>query len=293
MPAYKQQTRAQARTSIYQLMRRNKYASGLVLASPSPTVSAFALEEAKRFPTDTFVGAGIYAVSGTGAGQSSLVSNSDAGTGLITIAPSVGTPFDSTTRVEILPDELTPDAVNEMINLAIDSLEDTVDVYVRYHNPVIDSTLCQITIPDDLTKLTEVSYLDAGNIWRPYRYRHNPEIPSEEHYYDFTVSGRTIYLSQPIPSDIVTTNIIIGGYRPPAHPTSDSDVLEAPIPFIVYHAAANLEQSLTGNVDVDAEGHQTRGGQWLAQAQLHRPSRDYSGMKPNTIVLDPVSVSAQ
>ena len=283
---FRQDSRGTLRRKIGLLMRRNSFITGTVLASPAPSSTTFALTSAKMFGADHFKGNVIYAVSGTGAGQSAFCSASAIGTGVLTVSPALSPVFDSTTVVECWPDEITPDAVNNAINLALDDLEDILNVYVETASPTLNTARDVVTIPTAYVKLCIVRYLDAGGTWRVYRYCHSPELFREEQGKGFTFMGRSVYLSQPIPSDIAGTDILITGYSLPAQLNADTDLAQCPAPFLVYKAAALLEQSLTGNVDIDSEGHASRGSQWLAQAQQLRPAMPYQHYLPNTIVLE-------
>lgn len=281
---FRQDTLAELIRKVGYLMLRDKFLYDQVLADPAPSASTFALQKAKKFPAGHYDGMIAYLVAGTGSGQESFVDDSATGTGVITVSPSLSTTPDSTTYVEFWPADLPRDAVAAAINLALDDLGDVLDVYVETASPTIDSDRRVITIPDTYVKLVDVKYRDSGGAWKVYRYSHNPDLPKQEQGMDFTVQGRSIYLSEELPDSALEYKI--SGYRLPAEMTSDSSLAEAPAPYLVYKAAANLEQSLAGSVDVDPENHATRGGTWLAQAQLHRPAGSYANYLPNTIVLD-------
>lgn len=286
---FRQHTLAELRTRVYRLTRRDQYAAGLVLAAPAPTNSTFGLEEVRRYPDGYFTGKTVYSVAGTGSGQVRFVSDSDSGTGVVTVSPSLTVVFDATTRVEILPDELTPEAVTEALNNALEELQDNLNVEIATASPVIDSTRMIVDIPDEYVKLHSFSYMDAGGLWREFRPRHSSDLPGQEQGMDFYVRNRKIYLSEPVPSDILGNSIFIAGYRLPAALVLDSDLAEAPAPWLVYKAAANLEQALIGNVDVDSEGHGPRSTGWLAQAERVRPDGRYTNFRPNTMILSPAA----
>lgn len=283
---FRQKTVAQARMALGRLMLRGKYTTGHVIASPAPTTTAFSLEEAKIFPDDHFQGYIVYCLSGTGAGQSGYVSQSDSGTGVLTIAPAVALTFDTTSLLEIIPDQTTPAEILNALNLAAETISSQCDVYVETTSPTLDSEYRVVTVPSSYIKLCVVRYRDSGGIWRVFRYSHSPEQPGQEQGKDFTLQGRLVYLSEPIPGSIPGSDIVISGYRLPAEMVLDSDPVEVPISYLVFEAAGLLEQGLAGNVDVDPEGHGSRATGWLASALRERATAPYINYLPNTIILD-------
>lgn len=285
MPQFQQNTKASVRRSIATLTHRDSFLWDTVLASPAPTASSFALQRAKRYPDEHFIGRVVYVISGTGAGQVTYVSNSALGTGVITVSPSLTPTLDATSIVELYPEGLDPESIDSSINDAIDSLAaGALDVYVETLSPVLDTARQVLTIPDTYIKFCDIRYQDSGGIWRVFRHSFTPESPGQEQGRDFIVEGRLAYLSEPIPDSVLIYKC--SGYRLPAHPSSDSSLLEVPTPFVSFQAAAMLEQSLIGGSEIDPEAHSTRAGGWLQLAQLHRPAGNYTNYLPNTFVLD-------
>lgn len=281
---FRQDTLVQLRRKIGFLMHRDNFIFGTVLASPAPTSTTFALETTKKYPSNHFDGEIVYSVSGTGLGQSAFVDASAVGTGVITVTPALGVVFGTSTVVEIWPDSLKPDAVNNAINLALDDLGDVINVYAETISPTLNSDRDEITIPATLVKMVDIRYQDAGGRWVVYRHAHTPEYYGQEQGRDFTVEARVAYLSEPIPSDALIYKI--SGYRLPAQLALDADLAEGPPAFLVFKAASLLEQSLAGNADLDPEGHSGRSTAWAGLAMLQKPAGNFTNFVPNTFVLE-------
>lgn len=279
-------TVAELKSDVARLAFRNKYIRGTALASPTPTGTDFSLNEAKRFPDGHFQAQVFSIVSGTGEGQASYCDDSARGTGTITVSPAFDPVPDSTSVLESWPEEITPDDVLAAINTAVETALSKINVYTELSGPDLDESYQFITIPDTWVKFCEVKYLDAGSVWRVYRYSHTPDLPGQEQGRDFTINGRSLRLSEPIPSDIDPDNIFISGYRLPNRVSGNSDTVECPIAFATYHVAGVLQQALIGLADTDPEGHQQRSSGWFALAQRELAQIPYTNYRPNTILLE-------
>lgn len=282
--AYVPLTRQQLRDRVGRIGWRDKFVSGLVVVSPdAPTSTTFALQRAKLRTNGHYRGQIAYAVLGTGSGQSGYVSNSAVGTGVLTITPALSVTFDATTRVEGWPEGLDPDSINEAINEAIDDVANRFGVYVEELAPTLDSERMRVTVPTGWNKLVDVTYTDAGGNVVVFRHRNNPDVAQQEQWRDFTVRGGLIRLSEPIGSTV--TDIIVRGYRAPAHPVLDTDVVECNPAFLTYKVIALLEQSGIAATVNDPQGHQQRASTAQAQAQLLRQEINGNWL-PNTVELD-------
>lgn len=275
------------RRRVLSLTHRDSYTYGQVLASPAPTGTSFALANARKFPDKNFEGKVAFSLAGTGAGQSGYVEESASGTGVITVTPALATTFDTSTLVEILPDDITPESFMENVNTALEGIVDAVNIYEEIADPVIfDAERRQITIPAEFVKLHRIKYLDSGGVWRVFRPVHNPELLGQEQGLDFAVHGRTVYLSQALPSDIGVGNLIISGYRMPDVVDSDTDVVEAPSAYMTFKVAALLEQGQIASGENDPDAHTTRGSTWATQSEIERQKGSFgTNYLPGTVAL--------
>ena len=285
MPSrFRQETRGALRRAVGNLMFRGAFMYDTVLASPAPTSSTFALNKAKRYPSGSFVGRVAYVVSGTGAGQSSGVSVSTTGTGVLTVVPSLGTTLDATSVVEIWPESLDPDSVNQALDMALRDVEEICQIRTDIANPTLDSSFTKITVPATLTKIIDVTYMDAGNNWIPYAHaRYSNQLT--ELWRGFTIRNGLISLSEPISSSIAGSNILVRGYRLPNALIADTDLCEINPAFMVYKAAFLLEAGEAGGSSVDPEQHSGRPANWLRDALQIRESMGTS-WEPGTMELD-------
>ena len=280
MAQFPTRTRAQIRRSIASLMHREKFVWGSVLASPAPTTTTFALNEAKRFPNDYLQGRNLYVVDGTQIGQSAVVSGSAVGTGVVTYAPATTLAIPAVSTVEIYPEDLYPDSINEAINIAILDVAEFVHVPYETTNPTLDSDRQFLTLPGDFTKVTDVRYLDDGDVRHVYQIVDEPHEMWDHNDAAF-LSGSQLQLRPWIPASIAGASIILRGYRHPVLMTTDSDICEVNPAYLIFRAAGLLEQARVEGAGLDPEQHQVRANNWLAQALVLREALTIS-WRPGT-----------
>jgi hypothetical protein len=212
------------------------------------------------------------------------VSASVTGTGVITVVPSLGVTFDATSVIELWPESLDPDSVNDALNLAVLDAGEICQIRQDITNPTLDATYKIVTLPATFTKIIDVTYKDAGANWIPYAYARYPNQLTEM-WRGFTIRNGGIYLSEPISSSIAGTDIAVRGYRLPNTLTNDTDLCEVNPAFLVYMAAFFLEAGEAGGSTVDPDQHAGRAANWLRAALSIRESMG-TNWEPGTMELE-------
>jgi hypothetical protein len=242
------------------LLGRDKFGYGGVTAA---TVNSVSAKFARRYPDGTYKGRDVYIVSGHGHGQDAMVSNSFVGSGELQVSPGWQTVPDTSSVIEVWSDRVTPDDVNDALNLAIMDLTQVA--------PVREDRLVQlaglptdrlsIPIPEDFTHVFQIESLDS-TLWSTWdRTKADPEQL-------YTMRNRRAYLPTALPSSV--TELWIRGYRRPRRLLNDSDICEVTADYVVLMASFYLDASAAEGQALDPEQHAGRAGNWYRQALLRR-----------------------
>jgi hypothetical protein len=196
--------------------------------------------------------------TGPNAGQQRTVMHSYESTGQITTTSSFGsTPVVGNTG-EFWPGDIAADTINANINTAIGRGSDVVNTYLETV-PTIDTTRLIVNIPANFTRLVGFNYFYNGVI---YDYALTDWLDSN--YDQALVRGRKLYLSNPVTA--AATDMVIQGYRVPALPTQDSDVIEMNPEFVKLMAAALTEAGDAAMPGYDPEASTARSQVWFREA---------------------------
>lgn len=263
---FRQETRATLRRRVGALVAPETFAAGQVLAATGTTVT---LQVVKRYPNGHFKGRIGHVTSGTGAGQSFTVTDSASGTGVLTVTPAFDTPPDATSQVEIWPEGIEPERVNDALNAAVLEASGLVAIRADQTSPTLDAGRKVITPPATWVYVLDVLYQDDSGSWRKY-YPSRFEDYLIEQDLGFTCLNGTIQLSHPIPANVSGANILLRGYRLPVELTSDATLAEVPADFLVYTAALALESGRVAGPLLDPEQHATRSSAWLRSSLVAR-----------------------
>lgn len=267
--SFRQVTRGALRRKIgFLVFGRDKFLHGTATAGTSTT---FTLTEAQRFTTGALVGRVAHIVSGTGSGQSRLVSANTQGTGTCTVSPAWVTAPDVDSEIEIWDDRITPDEVNAKIDLAVLEASDLTPIYAESASPTLNADRDIVTLPATFTHLIDFSYIgSADRISVRYYPRQYINLQTDEPHF-VMYPGRKINLSHAIPDDILGADMTVRGYRLPAEMDSDDDLCEIRPDYLIYKAATSIEASAIGSSVNDIENHDTRGAAWLRGALALEP----------------------
>lgn len=279
---FRRETLATIRRRVGYLRHRDKFVYGTATAASSTTIT---LTETKILQDGALKGGTGYIVSGTGNGQSNRVSNNVTGTGVITFVASWAVTPDTTSVLEVWPDNESPTIVNNAINQAINDAQDQALVRDIDDNPTLDADRIVITPASTYLKVYAVTWKDTSS--PPRHYRARPVNYADELYiqdagqWRFACLDGSLVLNQAIPADIVGTNIKVHGYRLPNLLSADTDQAEVRSDYLVYKAAVLLESANIANPQFDPEGHAQRANVWLREV-----ARAYPGLniefEPNT-----------
>jgi hypothetical protein len=257
MPSYQSQTRAQIRQAVgYLAYARQLFFADTVATVMAPGFPTF--NKVRQYPDDTLLGRGLYFATGPNAGQQRTVMHSYESTGQITTTSSFGsTPVVGNTG-EFWPGDIAADTINANINTAIGRGSDVVNTYIEAI-PTIDSTRMIVDIPANFTRLVGFNYFYNGVI---YNYALTDWLDSN--YDQAMVRGRKLYLSNAVQSS--ATDMVVQGYRVPALPTQDSDVIEMNPEFVKLMAAALTEAGDAAMPGYDPEASTARSQVWFREA---------------------------
>lgn len=254
---YQALTRRQVRQSIgYLAYARQLFTVDTVSAVTSG--STFSFVKIGQYPDDTLQGRNLYFTTGVNAGRQRTVADTFELTGQIICtaafpnAPSIGD------QAEFWPGDIAPDTINENINTAIGRGSDVVNTYLEAV-PTIDSTRMIVDIPANFTRLVGFDYFYNGIV---YNYALTDWL--DPNYDQAMVRGRKLYLSTPVQAS--ATDMILRGYRLPALPTQDSDVIEMNPEFVKLMAAALTEAGDAAQPGYDPEASAARSQVWFREA---------------------------
>lgn len=280
---FRQETRAQLRRRVgYLLFGRDKfqYATASAGAVNSATLAFIA-----RSPDNAWVGKTAYIASGTGSGQYRAVSASSQSASTITPATNFAPAPDATSVIELWPEGVLPDDVNEALSRAVLRASDIVQI-VSDQQP---ASLVAITggtdtigvvLPANMVRVAQVRYLDSAQTWHNY---YPAEWLNRYAGDTFTLGpSRTLYFYPPIPSSITQANMHCLGYRLPADFTADTDLCEVPPQYLIYFAAAMLDAGEAYGAELDPEQHSGRAANWLREAAALEP-RMVTDWLPGTV----------
>lgn len=280
---FRRESLATIRRRVGYLRHRDKFLYGTATAATATTIT---LNEAKTLQANGLSGGTGYIVSGTGSGQQNRVQSNAAGTGVITFVNSFAVTPDTTSVLEVWPDNEAPTVVNNAINEAINDAQLESIVRDTTTNPTLDADRKTITPPDTYTKVYAVTWVDSSGRWYRARavnyldelYRLDPGQLA------FATQDGLIILNQEIPEDILGADIRLAGYRLPALLSSDADLAEVRSDYLVYKAAVLLESAKIANPQFDPEGHAQRANVWLREVARAYPGLN-TELEPSTVDL--------
>lgn len=280
---YISESRATIRTHIGRLIFGSRFLTDTISAVGANTIT---LPKSSRFGIDHFTGGVAYVVDGPVAGASTYVAANAPGTGQLTLSPvpvvmpSVGN------KVEVWPDETSPDEVNDAINLAIlDAQHLAASIQVQV-SPTIDTPRTRVTIPATWTMVARLRYDDGG-----ITYRLRPRDPRDPNPWDqeppttFDIEGQAIVVWGGVPSS--ATNVRLVGYAPAQILANDTDLATVRSDFLVYKAASILVQNRMATPQLDPEGSGTRATFWAQQAEQKKREMNTQAMS-NTVRIEEV-----
>ena len=244
----------------------------------SPT--SVSLEAIKRYPDESFAGRTAAIVQGTGVGQSRIIVDSNQQDGVVFVSPSWATSPGAGSVVEIWTEDMTPERVNEAINLAILDAQEVVQVPVRVHPVSVSSDRLELELPDELVKVSGLLYRQAGGSF--FQYEEVGADWTREAPRGYTLLGRTLYVSPAVPAEVPASELWIAGYKLLEVMDTDDDLSELPSEFLVYMAAYLLDAGEAASPVVDTAQHGPRSANWLRQALLIR-DRMATAFAPNTV----------
>jgi hypothetical protein len=261
---YIAETREKVRERIGRLMYGAKFLKDVVASVGANYIAA---NKAARFRADHFSGHVLYVVDGLAVGTSTYISESESATAQLTLSPVplvMPAPGD---KIEVWPEETTPDDVNEAINLAILEVQHLTATPAVATSPTIDSARTRITIPATWSMISRLTYEYGG---LKYRLRpRDPRDPRPEDQawpltFDIEAPNAQIHVYGGVPSS--ASNVRLVGYAMPSLPTSDADLLDLRSDYVVYKAASILAQSRMGSPEIDPQGHGGKATFWTGEA---------------------------
>jgi hypothetical protein len=232
----------------------------------------------------------VYVVDGPVAGISTYVSSNAPGLGQLTlfpvpvVMPSVGN------KVEIWPDELTPDEVNDAITMAILDVQHLAAAIAVQTSPTLSVDQKRITIPATWTMVARLFYEDGG-----LKYRLRPRDPRDPNPQDqdppltFDIENdgdtKSIVVWGGVPTS--ATNVRLVGYAGASVPVADTDVAAVRSDFLVYKAASILSQNHMATQMLDPEGSGAKATFWAQQAEAKKREMNVQAMA-NTVRIEEV-----
>lgn len=255
--SYQSLTRGEVRRRIGALAYTRQHFGYGPLTQVQGAGTILLLERANQLPPEHFVGHLGYFGAGTAAGQvRSMISGALPGQLLVSPAysplPTVGD------TLEIWPGDVDPNAINDHIRSAIGRGSDIVNTYVEAV-PTIDSTRMIIDIPTTFTRVSGFHYYYNGII---YAYTRSDWL--DPTYDQYQVRGRKLYLSTAVQAS--ATDLVIQGYRVPALPSADADLIEMNPEYVMYMAAAMMEAGDAAQPGYDPEASGQRATVWYREA---------------------------
>lgn len=278
MALFRAETKARIRRRIGYLIFGSEFVYGPIAARDSTT---FTLLQAARMPDDYFVGRVAHFL---GTGESLSVSDSENGTGMMTVLPAFNVLPDVASEVEVWSDSVGITEVDEAINQAILDAADQSPVKVRATLDEFAVDRKSVELPETWSHLSGLYWEYGNTIERPkYVTDRGRFQPYSTYPVEYTLEGHTIHLPYALPSSVADIHVV--GYRLPQELVEDSDECEVRSDYVVYKAASLLQMEDLGTVSSDPEAHSQRGSGWLSHAEMVR-----SKMKPrwdsNTVALE-------
>lgn len=262
---YIAETREKVRERVGRLVYGTKYLKDIIATVGANYIT---VPKATRFATDHFSGYVLYVVDGPVAGISTYVSSSEPGTSKLFLSPvpivmpSVGN------KIEVWPEESTPDDVNEAINMAVLDVQHLTAQVAVQTSPTIDADRSRVTIPATWSQVARLTF-EYGGLKYALRPRDpRDQMPWDQSWpttFDIEAPNRQVIVYGTIPP--TATNVRLVGYAMPALPTADSDLLTLRSDFLVYKAASILSQSRMATPELDPEGSGSKATFWASQAE--------------------------
>jgi hypothetical protein len=284
---YISESRSTIRTHIGRLMYGSRFLADTISAVGANTIT---LPKSSRFGVDHFTGSVAYVVDGPVAGTSAYVASNAPGTGQLTLSPVPVVMPSMGNKVEVWPDETTPDEVNDAINLAVEDVQHLAATVAVVVSPTLDSARKRITIPASWTMVARLTYEDGG-----IKYRFRPRDPRDPNPWDqdppftFDIENdgvtRSIVVWGGVPTS--ATNLRLVGYAAPSLPTADTDAPVVRSDFVVYKAASILGQNRMATPLLDPEGSGNRATFWAQQAEQKKREMNAQAMS-NTVRIEEV-----
>lgn len=275
------ESRGVIRQAIGDLIRK------MVLMHPTAgSVTTFTAPEIKLQPDDAFVGKIAYIYSGTGIGQTSLITDSVQNTGVATVSPNWSIAPDATSVIEVWDQDCTPAEVNQKIKDAILDAQGSTRIRKRANPLAISSDFRTIQIPSDFTHISGVIFENAtANTFTEHKVVTSPAYLDEAPF-AAGVLGDQIYLNPILTSATLITQIWILGFGYPAIPSSDSDIVEVRSDYVTLMAAFFLEAGRAESNQLDPENSQSRAAGWFQQAIALRTLM-HVYLDPNSVEVGP------
>lgn len=260
---YIQETREKIREHIGRLVHGPRFLKDTLTAIGVTTVTA---PKSARFGTDHFTGSVMYVIDGPVAGISAYVGANNPGLGQLVLSPVPAVMPSVGNKIEVWPEDTSPDDVNDAINLAILDVQHLAAQIAVQVSPTIDTARTRITIPSTWSMVARLTY-EYGGI----KYRLRPRDPRDVNPWDqdvpatFDIEGQTIVVWGGIPNS--ATNVRLVGYATAALPVNDTDPVTVRSDFVVYKAASILMQNRMATQLLDPEGSGSRATFWAQQAE--------------------------
>jgi hypothetical protein len=255
-------SRAMIRRQIGRLLHPHLY-DFMYTSLTSIVSTSLVLPQAFTVPDNSLIGKILYFITGDAVGQPRVITANTRSTGTVTVASAYSPAPDPGDVLEIWPESIDINTVNDHINLAIDRLSEIVGVYVE-QEATLDALLQQVTLPSELTHVIGVRFQNGYGHW--YDYMASAD-PWQDPYAgpSLSIRGGYAYLSNPIPES--DAPVYVRGYRAPAYLHADTDVSEINPAYIVYMTAYMLDSGQAYGQVVDPEQHNTRATNWYNQAK--------------------------
>ncbi len=231
-------------------------------AVTAPSGTTFTLDSANVLPDNALVGRLAYFGAGTAAGQLRMITGNVQSTGVATVSPAYAPAPTAGDVVEIWPDYVDVETVNDHLNLAIDRISEAIGIYAEQAATVAADGVT-VTIPAGWTHIVGVRFQDDYGQWADY-------IPTADPWqdtlgpYSLVVRGGFAYLNRAIPD---LSSVFIRGYRAPTYMAADTDVPDVNPAYLVYMAAYSLSAGMSYGQSVDPEQHSARATNWFNQAK--------------------------
>jgi hypothetical protein len=282
---YISESRSTIRSHIGRLMFGSKFLADTISAVGANTIT---LPKSSRFGINHFAGAVLYVVDGPVAGTSTYVASNAPGTGQLTLSPVPAVLPSVGNKVEIWPDEMTPDEVNDAIDMAILDVQHLAAAVTVLTSPTIDVARKRVTVPATWSMVARLTYEDGG-----LTYKLRPRDPRDPNPWDqdppttFDIENdgmtRSIVVWGGVPTS--ATNLRLVGYNPPTKLATDTDTTIIRSDFVVYKAASILVQDSMATPEMDPRGSGNKATFWAQQAEAKKREMNAQAMS-NTARLD-------